>query len=460
MSKFNKTSIVILTHNKLELTKECVDSIKEYTTDVPYEIIIVDNNSTDGTVEWLKEQNNIKVLYNDENLGFPKGCNQGINLAEIDNDILLLNNDVIVTKNWLKNMQIALYSQEDIGSVGCVTNNCSNYQQINVSYNNIAELHDFASSYNISNPKLWNQCVRLVGYCMLIKRQALNKVGLLEEAFSPGNYEDDDYSLRLILADYKLLLCKDVFIHHYGHSTFDIVPESLAKAMKNNESKFKEKWGFLYSYSAIKRYDILKMIERHPDDKFRVLEIGCGCGNTILEIKNTYKNAEVFGVEIDDIPAKIASTFATVINTDIEKGSLDYPEQYFDYIIFGDVLEHLRDPWKIVNDFKPLLKNQGSLITSLPNIMHYSIIWNLLSGKWDYTDSGILDKTHLRFFTLESMIDMLTKAGYEVNDIAPTTPFPENEKIDKLVNMFTSMTSKEMEVQYKTYQYIISAKKR
>ncbi len=100
-----KTSIVILTYNKLEYTKLCIDSIRKYTKSGTYEIVVVDNNSTDDTREWLKEQKDIKVILNDENLGFPGGCNVGINAAEKENDILLLNNDTIVTPRWLENLK-------------------------------------------------------------------------------------------------------------------------------------------------------------------------------------------------------------------------------------------------------------------------------------------------------------------------------------------------------------------
>ena len=101
-----KTSIIILTYNNLEYTKKCLESIKKYTEKNSYEIIIVDNNSTDGTREYLKKEKNLKVILNDSNEGFPKGVNKGIKIANKENDILLLNNDTVVTTNWLKNLKI------------------------------------------------------------------------------------------------------------------------------------------------------------------------------------------------------------------------------------------------------------------------------------------------------------------------------------------------------------------
>ena len=92
-----KTSIIVLTYNQLEYTKQCLASLQKYTEKDSYELIVIDNASTDGTREWLQQQKNLKLLLNDENIGFPKGCNQGIALANSQNDILLLNNDTVVT---------------------------------------------------------------------------------------------------------------------------------------------------------------------------------------------------------------------------------------------------------------------------------------------------------------------------------------------------------------------------
>ena len=138
-----KTSIIILTYNKLEYTKQCIESIREFTEKDSYELIVIDNNSTDETPKWLEEQEDIIAILNEDNKGFPKGCNQGMEIATGDN-ILLLNNDTVVTKNWLENLTTALYSDESVGAVGPVTNNCSNFQNIAVNYNNLEEMKVFA----------------------------------------------------------------------------------------------------------------------------------------------------------------------------------------------------------------------------------------------------------------------------------------------------------------------------
>lgn len=236
-----KTSIIILTYNKLDYTKQCIESIRKYTQSGTYEIIIVDNHSVDGTVDWLTEQEDIILISNTENLGFPKGCNQGILKASGDN-ILLLNNDTVVTTNWLSNLIECLYSAENIGAAGPVTNSCSNLQAIPVSYTSLDEMQSFARGFNASDPQKWEQRPKLVGYCLLLKKKVVDAIGLLDERFSPGNYEDNDYCYRLLLAGYSIILCKDTFIHHYGSLSFNDHYDEYMKLLETNRIKFEEKW--------------------------------------------------------------------------------------------------------------------------------------------------------------------------------------------------------------------------
>ena len=142
-------SIIILTYNQLECTKACIESIRQYTNPNCYELIIVDNASTDGTPAWLKEQKNIIYQLNSKNEGFPKGCNIGISLANPENHILLLNNDTIVTTNWLENLQNALESDEKIGAVGAMSNHNDNRQGAPFTYTSVEEMQKLAKQNNI-----------------------------------------------------------------------------------------------------------------------------------------------------------------------------------------------------------------------------------------------------------------------------------------------------------------------
>lgn len=449
------TSIVILTYNKLNFTIQCIESIRKYTHKSDYELIVVDNHSTDGTVEWLKEQNDIKCIFNEFNAGFPRGCNQGIEAATGDN-ILLLNNDVIATENWLQNLVNALYSDPTIGAVGPVTNSAAYYSTIPVSFNTFDEMQSFAKNYNITDSNEWEERVKLIGFCLLIKREVIEKVGLLDELFSPGNFEDDDYSFRIQLAGYKLLICKDTFIYHYGSQSWKEKPDEYYSLLKENEHKFSRKWGFNPSYSTFIRNEIINLIEEPAEKKINVLEVGCACGATLVKIKNKYKYAEIHGIELNENAAEIAKLYANVTDQNIENAELKFKQNYFDYIIFADVLEHLYDPWKVLTEIKKYLKADGKVLISIPNVMHFSLLKQVINGTWTYSESGLLDRTHVRFFTLHEIIKALEDAGYRNVEYQMIT-VPKTSEDQELIDKLCELSNDNLKQQYEAYQYIIKS---
>lgn len=412
------TSIVILTYNQLEYTIQCIDSIRKYTEEGTYELIVIDNKSTDGTPEWLSQQDDVVCVLNDRNEGFPKGCNQGIALAKGEN-VLLLNNDVIVTPRWLELLLDCLYSDERIGAVGPVTNNMSNMQQIEVPYTTIDEMFVFADQYNRGTQsaneshEAYEYRLRLMGYCLLIKKDIIDQIGLLDERFTPGNFEDDDFCFRMIEAGYYLVLCKNVFIHHYGSVSFGAQNEKYMALLNTNKQKFVEKWGFESGDTSFLRDDIVQLISPFDSEApIRVLEIGCSCGGTLMGIKGRFKNAELHGIEINKATSRIAASFATVKVGNIESDVIEYPSQYFDYIIVPDILEHLHEPWNTLKDLCGLLKDNGKIIASIPNFMHYSVLREVLFGRGIYKDLGVVNHSHLRMFTLREINIMFRDAGY------------------------------------------------
>jgi GT2 family glycosyltransferase/Flp pilus assembly protein TadD/glycosyltransferase involved in cell wall biosynthesis len=238
-------SIIILTSNQLRYTKECVRSIKQHTME-PHEIIFVDNGSTDNTLKWLKKlviQNpNYLLIENSTNLGFSKGCNQGIQ-ASSGEYIVLLNNDVVVTENWLGGMLECLKHGPDIGIVGPMTNNISGPQKVpSVTYSAIHELDEYSREFRSRNRHRRIPNRRIVGFCMLFRRQLVEEIGFLDENFGSGNFEDDDLCLRAVLAGYRNMIAGDVFIHHYGSQTFIGNGIDYGSSLNGNRKIFIDKW--------------------------------------------------------------------------------------------------------------------------------------------------------------------------------------------------------------------------
>jgi|GEM_PF-1641380 len=241
--KTSIVSIILVTYNQIEYTLKCIESIERFTT-VNYELIIIDNASNDNTISAIKDKEKITIIQNKENLGFPNAVNIGIRAAA-GKHILILNNDTVVTKGWLDRLIDVADSNEKIGIVGPISNIVSGVQiDKNAKYQSIEEMHKYAEKVSKENKGQVQQFPRVAFLCTLIKREVINKIGGLDERFSPGNFEDDDFCLRAQLAGYKTVIAKDVFIHHYGSKSFKANGEAAyAERMKINQQKFVAKWG-------------------------------------------------------------------------------------------------------------------------------------------------------------------------------------------------------------------------
>ncbi len=403
-----KTSIILLTYNKLQYTQACIESIRQYTPSGTYQLIVVDNLSTDGTRDWLADQTDILTIFNEENVGFPKGCNQGIEIATGDN-ILLLNNDVLVTKDWLNLMNDCLYSSNDIGAVGPVSNSAYGDQEINTTYATLDEMWGFANNYNITAAPDWEQKIKLIGFCMLIRKEVVEQIGLLDEIFSPGMCEDGDYSLRIIQAGYKLMVCRNIFIHHFGSTSFGEMPEKRQQLWARNRQRFVEKWGFPTAYRS--KEELIQLIDEPDRQKvIRVLDINCGSGSALLRIKYHYPAANVYGIEENVKAAKITSTFANVKVGKTEEIRLE--ENFYDYIILSDVVEQLVNPWSYILSLKSALKTDGKILASISNASHYGFLFSLLMNKPLYGENDVLSNNALRLFTLTEIQNLFVQAGF------------------------------------------------
>mgnify|MGYP001601357051 CR=1 FL=1 len=323
----------------------------------------MDNHSTDGTVNWLKEQVDIKTIFNSKGLGYSKGCNQGIKLSQGDN-ILLLNNDVVVTKHWLSNLERCLFSAKNIGVVGPLNNYPSYYQNIGVSYTSMEEMQLFVEKFNISDEKKWEERLKLIGFCMLIKREVIEKVGLLDEFFTPINFEDDDYCLRIREAGYRVMLCKDTFVHHFGSATQKENIYEYDKIFKTNKKKFEDKWKIDWLNSMYIRYKSIKLIDKPESFSINVLEIGCGCGATLLKIRDIYKNAKLYAIEENTNEAQFAKVVANVKEGNIKNCELDYKDESFDYIILSYKTGEFQVDKEVLIKIKRYLKMDGKIIIS------------------------------------------------------------------------------------------------
>jgi len=300
-------SIIMLTFNALQYTKKCINSIFKHTKE-PFELIVVDNGSTDGTVAYLeaetggrrteaggrkkkgkgkkkksgKPEIRIKIIKNRENLGFAAGNNQGMAVAK-GNYILLMNNDIVVTPGWLTRMMACAERNPQIGIVGPVSNYVSGPQLIKeVSYDttslvrlnkfsnafsksydttSLVRLNKFSNAFSKKHAGQAKSFWRVVGFCMLIKRAVIEKIGGLDGRYGLGNFEDDDFSLRAALAGFESWIAQDCFVHHFGSRTFAGAKINYRESLHKNWEIFKQKWGIPADVAYGASYDMDSVVK-------------------------------------------------------------------------------------------------------------------------------------------------------------------------------------------------------
>jgi GT2 family glycosyltransferase len=204
----NVTSIVIPTFNQNEQLRDCIYSIRRH-TETPHEIIVVDNGSTDGTLGFLLQES-VSFISFPGSRGFTAACNAGLKIAR-GSSLLLMSNDVLVSRNWLDNMLNCLYQSEDIGIVGPFDHLSSGKQQIEEPP---STLEDRAQMYYETNKGKSEEVQHLISSCFLFKRKLMEEIGFLNTRFNQAQAEADDYWNRARLAGYRLMIAQDTFIGH------------------------------------------------------------------------------------------------------------------------------------------------------------------------------------------------------------------------------------------------------
>jgi hypothetical protein len=312
-------------------------------------------------LEFLREKRDsagyvFKLRENEENLGFPAGCNIGAAMADDNNDILFLNNDAVISQNALFWLRMGLYDNRNVGAVGAITN-CAVGQQLSPAHFEEAagrelpeywhrelglsrslEIFDEVAGKNISlSEGVLVRRFKLVGFALLASRKALEIVApdgkVFDERFFPGYFEDDDLSLRIALAGFEQYLCMNAFIYHNGGGGFS----GHNDAMEKNRERFREKWGFdSWEYNSPFEEAVEIIAEKFGDSgrHLRVLDLACGFGATASRIKQLFPEYYVAGVCKNSFAAAIARHMADAVTFgDPNLCNLPWKDKSFDVVI-------------------------------------------------------------------------------------------------------------------------------
>lgn len=199
-----------------------------------------------------------------------------------------------------------------------------------------------------------------------------------------------------------------------------------------------------------------------PEGARRVLDVGCGAGALGAALRRE-REVEVVGLELSPTAvARAAERLDTAIEANLEElEELPFEPGHFDAMVFGDVLEHLHDPHRLLGVLRPWLADDGALVCSIPNVGHWSVVLPLLAqDRWPYADAGLLDRTHVHFFTLTEAEAMLRECGFVLRSAAATRlstqPPPEAAHFAALLDAATGAAG-QAEQRLSSYQYLLVA---
>ncbi len=452
----NPVSIVILVQDDISVLREGLDSIREQQSGTSYEIVVVCQPSFQQMYERADEFEGVKIVCLDrKKQSFADGINIGIKNAQIYNDIYLMSSDAIMLPNTLFWLRMCLYQRQTVGAAGGISNVGDNRQMFEPPCTTREEYLAASEILNIPDEFAHENRLWLDAFSLLIKRSAMDRVGLFETDQTCW-YSCIDYGMKLAGAGCEAVLCYNSFIWRRSMGRIHHDPGDV--------NRLEDRWGFSIPYYFASRLDIVEKIHHEHHEEICVLEVGCGCGTTLSAIRCQYPNAHVYGIELMEHVAAYGKHMADITVGDIETMSIPFEKNMFDYIIFADILEHLRHPEQVLERMKHFLKQNGTIIASIPNLMNIEIVINLLKGNFTYRDAGLLDRTHIHLFTLREIQKMFEDTGYTVNAVQKNSyregfleDSPENRKmVDALLQIKGIADWKEFDA----YQYLVEAELR
>jgi len=249
-------SIIVLAYNNLEeTTAPCLESILEHTDLSRHELIVVDNASSDGTAEYLRQFQSkhpyVRLCLNDVNKGYAGGNNDGMRLSN-GRILVLLNNDTLVGPGWLEPLVEVLDKDSSVGMVGPVTNSAGNEQRVVLPDVTEGTFVSATASYLAQQSGIYSETEKLGFFCVAIRRNVIDKIGMLDEAFGIGMFEDDDLCVRARKADYRLLIAEGSFVYHKGSVSFSkLGAEKYQGLFFKNLAYFFEKHNIAWTYTDI-----------------------------------------------------------------------------------------------------------------------------------------------------------------------------------------------------------------
>ena len=448
-----KLSIIIPVYNMREKLERCLFSVRN-TVRIPYEVIVVDDGSSaDEQIFTSDAMDHVRILRSEEHHGYAHAVNEGIRASEGE-VLLFLHADVMLAQHTVEDMLDVLIADPNVGAVTAVAPVAYRRAQL-IPPNDYLSWDDYVHVAEEIRAQAALPCPEILAemFALMARRDAISAAGKLDERYSFPALASYDFTVSMTRAGYGGATLPSTYVHRDGEN-----PDTTSDSYRRECDFFHEKWGVSLDYSFFPRRDLMSLMD-FSKAGLRVLEIGCACGATLREIGAQNPSVRLYGVELNEKAAEIAAPYATILSMDVERLDPSQVAERFDYIVMGDVIEHLQNPWKAIENMRELLAPGGEVIASIPNVAHISTFYGLLSGRWTYEDMGILDRTHFRFFTKKEIIKLFQEAQFDIQDMRyVTVPSPDIGKRlrEELLSLQTiSVDAEDLDA----YQWLVRAKR-
>ena len=375
----HEVSIVIPAFNRLEdKTKICVESVLKYTKGIDYELILVDDCSSDDTLEYFKSipYEPKTIIHMTKNMGQAFGLYIS-RLHSSGKFRVFCANDCIVTTNWLSNLLTCIKSDPRIGMVVPGCSHVSNGQELSIGeFDNWDDMQRLAAEHNVSNPVLWEERPRLVNPVALYRTEIFDSIGFIDPGFSL-NFIEDNIARGIHRAGYKLILCNDTYIEH-NHPQTERVSESYKTNLDEGRRCFVEKYRGIDPWDDVNNYiyPYISEMDLSGRESLSVLGVNIKCGTPFIDVRNRARKAGIECIELSAYTTELKYYPDLVAYpADVKSGTVSDIDRYFDKDSFDIVVttEEIDSEEELIK-LLDLTKKDGFLVFPVKNstdILYY-----------------------------------------------------------------------------------------
>lgn len=447
-------SIVVLFYGNQKMTKECLDAIETYSKGHSYELITFDNGSDPETTAWCESLPHVKKIYYPHNMGSSAAGNLIFTMSPYYMEgkyLLYVSNDVIVTPRYDEILWTCMESDPRIAMAVPVCNSASNHQAISVPYakNDLKGMFSFAEGYNHCDPRKWEDRSRLFSILACMRPDTLKQMSFaIDPFFCYDMFADDDFSCVLRRMSWRQVLCKDVFVHHYGSAT---IGEGQFQVMDLGRAQFRQKYGVdAWASLGMDLCAALNSFSLSISGPVRILALNSMFGESILALTNHLRACGSGEITVDAL-TEDGRYLEDMEGLFHRSGVLQEEEQTlegrYDIAIVGGNLGRCADLRGVLRVASSRLKPGGILLTQHENFYSLSNLSAALTGK--LPENGIFlhdpEGLGLRIVTDSALTAALQREGMVLEKSISLTHDSWRPAAEKLVSLLGIQQKREAE---------------